>query len=57
MTQVFIVKGNKLKPISAQLALDLMRDYTIAGTTYNSGQVIYLRSRNGKRIHSILIKL
>lgn len=58
MSKAYLVKNNAIKPLSSDLALELMQRYVIVGTTYNQhGQVIYIHSKNHKRIHSILIRL
>ncbi len=52
----YLIKNTKEKQISADKMATLISRYSIAGTTYNQhGQVIYLSSLNGKRIHSLLI--
>ncbi len=54
--KTLIVKGTKEKSISAEKMAELIKRYGIAGFTYNDhGQVIYLFSKNHKRIHSLLI--
>lgn len=56
MTNAYLIKNNMKKEINATLILDIIRRYSIAGFTYNQhGQVIYLCSKNNKRIHSILL--
>lgn len=55
-TKAYLVKGTAQKVITADKAIDLIRDYSIVGFTYNKyGQVIYLASKKGQRVHSILL--
>lgn len=54
--KISIVTDTKEKQITADKMAELIKRYGIAGSTYNQyGQVIYLFSRNHKRIHSLLI--
>lgn len=56
VTKAFIIKGSRQKEISAELAIHLMKRYSVAGVAYNKGQIIYLLSGKGQRIHSIVIQ-
>lgn len=58
MIKAYLVKGKIEREIDAAVATELMYYYGIAGATFNfHGQVIYLNSRNRKRIHSILLRV
>lgn len=55
MNKIYLVKGTRLKEISASVMLELMLRYTVAGAAFNKGQLIYLHSRRGSRIHSLIV--
>lgn len=47
--------GQNKKPISSTLMAELINRYGVVGVTYNKGQILYLQSKDCKRIHSILV--
>jgi hypothetical protein len=52
----YLVKGNKTREVSAQLAAELMYRYTVIGSSFNRGQILYLaHAKNRSRCHALII--